>query len=132
MPIIFISGYGDIPMTVRAMKGGADGFLTKPLDDRALTDAIPERPQPKHGRRRTAGALRDLAHPQQSLATCSAPANNGIMEFVVRRLLNKKVAFELGIEPVTVKAHRGQVTRKMKARSLPELVNMAALLGAAD
>jgi FixJ family two-component response regulator len=125
MPIIFISGYGDVPMTVRAMKAGAVEFLTKPINDEVLIEAIQnalERSNAAAGQQAEVRALRDRYN---SLSK----REREVMAFVVAGLLNKQVAFELGISEVTVKAHRGQVTRKMKARSLPELVTMAARLG---
>jgi FixJ family two-component response regulator len=125
MPIIFISGYGDVPMTVRAMKAGAVEFLTKPINDEVLIEAIQDaldRSNAAAGQQAEIRALRDR---YGSLSK----REREVMAFVVAGLLNKQVAFELGISEVTVKAHRGQVTRKMKARSLPELVTMAARLG---
>jgi FixJ family two-component response regulator len=125
MPIIFISGYGDVPMTVRAMKAGAVEFLTKPINGEVLIEAIQDaldRSNAAAGQQAEIRALRDR---YGSLSK----REREVMALVVAGLLNKQVAFELGIGEVTVKAHRGQVTRKMKARSLPELVNMAARLG---
>jgi FixJ family two-component response regulator len=125
MPIIFITGYGDVPMTVRAMKAGAVEFLTKPFDDDVLLRAI------GHAIERSRAALR---HESEMLAlrTCYAtltPREREVMALVASGLLNKQVAGELGISEITVKAHRGQVMRKMKAGSLPDLVTMAARLG---
>ncbi|PZM08673.1 response regulator transcription factor [Rhizobium tubonense] len=128
MPIIFISGYGDVPMTVRAMKAGADEFLTKPINDDVLVEAVRralERSSVAGGRQ---AELRKLRDRYNSLSG----REREVMALVVAGLLNKQVAFKLGISEVTVKAHRGQVTRKMKARSLPELVNMAAMLGLSE
>jgi FixJ family two-component response regulator len=124
MPIIFITGDGDIPMTVRAMKAGALEFLTKPFDAemllRAITGAI-ERSRSALGRQAELQTLRDryagLSHRE-----CE------VMALVVAGLLNKQIAGELGISEITVKAHRGKVMRKMKADSLPHLVKMAAEL----
>jgi FixJ family two-component response regulator len=125
MPIIFISGYGDVPMTVRAMKAGADEFLTKPLDDRVVIEAVRSALQRSAVMVERQSEIRGLRERYASLST----REREVMAFVVAGLLNKQIAFELGISEVTVKAHRGQVTRKMKARSVPELVNMAAMLG---
>jgi FixJ family two-component response regulator len=124
-PIIFITGYGDVPMTVKAMKAGAVEFLTKPFSEDVLLGAI----ENAIGR---SNAARGQEAEVQGLKDCYASLSRRereVMAFVVSGLLNKQVAFELGISEITVKAHRGQVMRKMKARSLPDLVNMAARLG---
>jgi FixJ family two-component response regulator len=125
MPIIFITGHGDVPMSVTAMKAGAVEFLTKPFKDDELLEAI-------HGaieRSRTAvrldAEMRTLRNCYESLT----PREREVMALVVSGLLNKQVGGELGISEITVKAHRGQVMRKMKADSLPDLVTMAARLG---
>jgi len=125
MPIIFITGYGDVPMTVRAMKAGAVEFLTKPFDDEVLLDAI------RQSIERSRATLRQESEMQQlrSLYGSLTPREREVMALVVSGLLNKQVGGELGISEITVKAHRGQLMRKMKADSLPELVNMAARLG---
>src|SRR5947209_6540076 len=125
MPIIFITGHGDVPMTVQAMKAGAVEFLTKPFGDKVLLNAI------RHALERSRTAL---AHEAEidGLRTCYASLTHRereVMALVVSGLLNKQVGGELGISEITVKAHRGQVMRKMKAESLPELVTMAARLG---
>jgi FixJ family two-component response regulator len=124
MPIIFITGYGDIPITVQAMKAGAVEFLTKPFDDDALLSAI----QQALERSRIA-----LDHETELLGLRDRYASlsrreRQVMALVVLGLLNKQVGFELGISEITVKAHRGKVMRKMKAGSLADLVNMAARL----
>ncbi len=125
MPIIFITGYGDVPMTVRAMKAGAVEFLTKPFRDDVLLDAI------RDAIERSRVALR-LDSEMRTLRSCYAsltPREREVMALVISGLLNKQVAGELGISEITVKAHRGQVMRKMKAESLPDLVTMSARLG---
>lgn len=127
MPIIFISGYGDVPMTVRAMKAGAIEFLTKPIDNDSLLNTIAqalERSRAALEREAEMQALRD------AYASLSRRERE-VMTLVVSGLLNKQVGGELGISEITVKAHRGQVMRKMKTRSLAELVKMAATLGLA-
>ena len=125
MPIIFITGYGDVPMTVRAMKAGAVEFLTKPFKDDVLLDAIRGAIDRSRVELRQQSELRTLKICYDSLT----PREREVMALVVCGLLNKQVGGELGISEITVKAHRGQVMRKMKADSLPELVTMAATLG---
>jgi FixJ family two-component response regulator len=125
MPIIFITGYGDVPMSVRAMKAGAVEFLTKPFNDEVLINAI------RGALERSRAALRADAD-TRALRTCYeslTAREREVMTLVVSGLLNKQVGGELGISEITVKAHRGQVMRKMKAGSLPDLVTMAAQLG---
>jgi FixJ family two-component response regulator len=124
MPIIFITGHGDIPMSVQAMKAGAVEFLTKPFGDDVLLSAIRsaiERSGATLGREAQLRALRNC---YASLT----PRERQVMALVVSGLLNKQVGDELNISEITVKAHRGQVMRKMKADSLADLVNMAARL----
>jgi len=124
MPIIFISGYGDVPMTVRAMKAGAVEFLMKPFKDGVLLDAI------QNAIGRSVTALRQESETQVLRSRCASltPREREVMALVVSGLLNKQVGGELGISEITVKAHRGQVMRKMKADSLPDLVRMNARL----
>jgi FixJ family two-component response regulator len=125
MPIIFITGYGDVPMTVQAMKAGAIEFLTKPFGDDVLLAAV------RHALEQSRRALvreveMQVLRDSYALLT---PRERQVMALVVSGLLNKQVGGELGISEITVKAHRGQVMRKMKASSLPELVTMSAKLG---
>jgi FixJ family two-component response regulator len=124
MPIIFITGHGDVPTTVQAMKAGAVEFLTKPFSDDALLSAI------RQALERSKVAL-DQEAEIRGLRDCYASLSRRereVMALVVRGLLNKQVGFELGISEITVKAHRGQVMRKMNAGSLADLVNIAAKL----
>jgi FixJ family two-component response regulator len=124
MPIIFITGYGDVPTTVQAMKAGAVEFLTKPLGDDVLENAI---------RQAIECSRTSLAHEAElrALRDCHAaltPREREIMGLVVSGLLNKQIAAELGISEITVKAHRGRVMRKMQVDSLADLVRVAAAL----
>ena len=125
MPIIFITGHGDVPMSVQAMKAGAVEFLTKPFTNDVLLDAIGGAIKRSRTAVRQEAELRVLRSAYASLT----PREREVMALVVLGLLNKQVGGELGISEITVKAHRGQVMRKMKADSLPELVTMAARLG---
>jgi FixJ family two-component response regulator len=124
MPIIFITGYGDVPTTVQAMKAGAVEFLTKPVSDDVLLNAIMDAIE------RSRAALAHQAE-LQALRQCHAsltPRERETMALVVCGLLNKQIAVRLGISEITVKAHRGQVMRKMGVDSLAELVRVAAAL----
>jgi FixJ family two-component response regulator len=124
MPIIFITGHGDIPITVRAMKAGAVEFLTKPFETDVLLNAI------RHAITRSHTALSQEAE-MRALRECYESLSGRereVMALVVRGQLNKQVGGELGISEITVKAHRGNMMRKMKAKSLANLVNMAARL----
>ena len=125
MPIIFITGHGDIPMSVQAMKAGAVEFLTKPFKDDVLLDAISGAIERSRDALRADSEVRVVKNCYDSLT----PREREVMALVVSGLLNKQVGGELGISEITVKAHRGQVMRKMKADSLPDLVTMAARLG---
>ena len=127
MPIIFITGAGNVPTTVQAMKAGAAEFLTKPFSDTVLLSAI----QQAIDRSETAlGVEAEIKSLQDRYATLSRRERE-VLGLVVRGLLNKQVGFELGISEITVKAHRGQVMRKMEASSLVDLVNIAGKLGIA-
>ena len=124
MPIVFISGYGDVPMTVRAMKAGAVDFFTKPFHGNALLAAIDQ------AIRRSEAALErnaELAVIQNSYLSLSCRERQ-VMSLVVTGMLNKQVADRLSISEITVKAHRGHAMRKMKARSLADMVRMSARL----
>ena len=125
MPIIFITGHGDVPMTVRAMKAGAVEFLTKPFRDDVLLNAIRDAIERSRSAIRLDSEMRTVRNCYESLT----PREREVMALVVSGLLTKQVGGELGISEITVKAHRGQVMRKMNAESLPDLVTMAARLG---
>jgi FixJ family two-component response regulator len=127
MPIIFITGHADVPMTVKAMKAGAVEFLTKPIAEDVLINAIGS----AIARSRITLDQESESQALRSLYAKLTPRERDVMALVVRGLLNKQVGGELGMAEITVKAHRGQVMRKMKAASFADLVNMGARLGLA-
>ena len=128
IPIVFITGYGDIPMTVKAMKGGAIEFLTKPFKDQGLLDAIQLGLARDRAHREIEAALRTLRERFESLT----PREREIMVQVAQGRLNKQVAGDIGISEPTVKVHRSNLMRKMRATSLPELARMADKLDLAS
>jgi FixJ family two-component response regulator len=124
MPIIFVTGHGDIPMTVRAMKAGAADFLTKPFREQDMLDAVMRALERDRKRREVGRRLADLRSRLQALS----PREREVMTLVTAGLMNKQIAARLDVTEVTVKAHRGHVMRKMGARSLADLVKIAEAL----
>jgi FixJ family two-component response regulator len=125
IPIVFITGHGDIPMSVKAMKAGAVEFLTKPFRDQDLLDAIRLGLERDRARRDSEKTASDIRSKFQALT----PREQEVMALVTAGLMNKQIAAEIGVTEITVKVHRGNLMRKMGARSLAELVRMADLLG---
>jgi FixJ family two-component response regulator len=125
IPIVFITGHGDIPMTVRAMKGGAVDFLTKPFRDQDLLDAVVAAIERDRKRREVEKAVTDL----RSLFEALTVREREVLALVASGLMNKQIAAELGLAEITVKIHRGHVMKKMGARSLADLIRMAETLG---
>jgi FixJ family two-component response regulator len=125
IPIIFMTGHGDIPMSVQAMKAGAVDFLTKPFRDQDMLDAVAAALERDRNRRKDERQISDLRARLEGLTE----REREVMGFVTAGLMNKQIAGELGLSEITVKIHRGHVMRKMEARSLADLVRMAELLG---
>jgi FixJ family two-component response regulator len=124
MPIIFITGHGDIPMSVRAMKAGAVEFLTKPFRDQDLLDAVQIALERDRSRRENANLASNLRPKFETLT----PREQEVMALVTTGLMNKQIAAQIGVAEITVKIHRGNAMRKMAAKSLADLVRMAAIL----
>ncbi len=125
IPIIFVTGHGDIPMTVRAMKAGAIDFLTKPFRDQDMLDAVARAIERDRTRRKDAKIMSDL----RALFETLTPREQEVLALVATGLMNKQIAAEIGIAEITVKIHRGHLMKKMGARSLADLVRMAEILG---
>jgi FixJ family two-component response regulator len=125
LPIVVITGHGDIPMTVRAMRAGAVEVLSKPFRDQDLLDAVQQALDRARVLLREEAAMAEL----QARFDLLTPREREVMSLVVTGLLNKQIAFELGISEVTVKIHRGQMMQKMRAASVADLVRMADRLG---
>lgn len=125
IPVVLMTGHGDIPMSVRGMKAGAIDFLTKPFRDQDMLDAVTSALKVDRTRRASQETLAEVESKYQSLTA----REQQVMSLVARGLLNKQIAGELGISEVTVKIHRGLVMRKMGARTLPDLVRMSDALG---
>jgi FixJ family two-component response regulator len=125
IPIIFMTGHGDIPMTVRAMKAGAIDFLSKPFRDQDMLDAVATAIERDRRTRRETKILADI----QSRFETLTPREREVMTLVAAGLMNKQIAAEIGLAEITVKIHRGRIMKKMAARSLAELVRMSEALG---
>ncbi|MGF7128625.1 FixJ family two-component response regulator [Paraburkholderia sp. EB58] len=125
IPVVFMTGHGDIEMVVKAMKTGAQDFFAKPFKDQDMLDAVAQALARDNERLAAEAALADLRASYQSLS----PREKEVMGFVLSGLLNKQIASEMNVREITVKVHRGQVMRKMSARSMPDLVRKAESLG---
>jgi FixJ family two-component response regulator len=125
IPIIFVTGHGDIPMTVRAMKAGAVDFLTKPFRDQDMLDAVATAIERDRKRRKDEKIISDL----QALFKTLTPREGEVLALVAAGLMNKQIAAEIGIAEITVKIHRGHIMKKMGARSLADLVRISEMLG---
>lgn len=125
IPIIFMTGHGDIPMTVRAMKAGAVDFLTKPFRDQDMLDAVTSAIERDRNSRDQAKVVSNV----HALFATLTPRERQVMTLVTAGLMNKQIAAEIGVAEITVKIHRGHIMRKMAAKSLPDLVRMAEMLG---
>ncbi|NLS07374.1 response regulator transcription factor [Rhizobium sp. P32RR-XVIII] len=123
LPIIFMTGFGDIPMSVKAMKAGAVDFLTKPFRNQDILDAVTAAIERNAAERKEAAATEAVVALAQSLT----PREREVMRAVVKGLMNKQIAYDLGISEITVKLHRGNVMRKMQAKSLADLVRLAEI-----
>ncbi len=128
LPIIFITGHGDIPMSVRAIKAGAVEFLTKPFRDQDLLDAVQQALKADRAAREQRALAIELRRRYESLT----PREREVMQLVITGLLNKQIASELGTSEITIKMHRGQVMHKMKAESVVKLLRMAEAIGTID
>jgi FixJ family two-component response regulator len=125
IPIIFMTGHGDIPMTVRAMKAGAVDFLTKPFRDQDMLDAVATAIERDRKRRKDEKILLEL----RSLFASLTPREQEVLALLATGLMNKQIAGEMGLAEITVKIHRGHIMKKMRARTLADLLRMAELLG---